>query len=161
MTRAPRDDAEAPAAGATAGTRRSVLVASLTTFTAPAALILALLTVTWFVASSVASSASGWAGIGYAYIGAGVAVLVGAVAIPVAARVSFARALPAGARVRPALACALATAAVSTVDLPGGVPLVPLVVALAHLASLTPWARDGRLFLAAGPTAEMEDAHVA
>lgn len=59
------------------------------------------------------------------------------------------------------LGCALATAAVSTVDLPGGVPLVPLVVALAHLASLTPWARDGRLFLAAGPTAEMEDAHVA
>ncbi|HLV57751.1 MAG TPA: PqqD family protein [Natronosporangium sp.] len=59
------------------------------------------------------------------------------------------------------LGCVLASAALSTVDLPAGLPLVPLVIALAHLASLTPWARDGRLFLAGGPAADMEDAHVA
>lgn len=56
------------------------------------------------------------------------------------------------------VACVLASVALTLVDLPDGATTGPLLVALGHLGSLTPWAQDGRLFLAHRSAAQAQDA---
>jgi hypothetical protein len=57
-----------------------------------------------------------------------------------------------------AVACVLASVALSMMDLPDGAATGPLLVALGHLGSLTPWAHDGRLFLAHTSVTQAQDA---
>lgn len=55
--------------------------------------------------------------------------------------------------------CALVAVGLTVTDLPTSVLLAPLLVALGHLASLAPWAQDGRLLWRSRQP--LEDAHVA
>lgn len=60
------------------------------------------------------------------------------------------------------VACVLASVALTMLDVPEGTATAPLLVALGHLGSLTPWAHDGRLFLAHQSTARpsgVEEGH--
>ncbi len=57
--------------------------------------------------------------------------------------------------------CALAATGLAATGLPTAFLLAPLLVGLAHLAALVPWAQDGRLLLRGPRTAEPEGAHVA
>lgn len=85
-----------------------MLRAAVVTMAVPALVVAVTLALTF----AVASRAEGWSGLGYAVVGLGVAALLGAVAVAVTARAAFARALPAGQRLRPALAAVAGVAAV-------------------------------------------------
>ncbi|MGW6128509.1 hypothetical protein ACWFNE_00650 [Cellulomonas sp. NPDC055163] len=110
------------------GTRRDVLRAAVMTVAVPAAVVAVTLGITF----AVANRAEGWSGLGYAVVGLGVAAVLGTVAVVLTARVAFARALPAGQRLRPALAAVAGVAAlvVGTVlsDRTGAGRLVALVL---------------------------------
>jgi hypothetical protein len=120
-----------------------VLRAAVVTLAVPAGVSAVTIALTYVAASR----AEGWSGLGYAILGMGAAAVLGAVALVVTARVAFAQALPAGQRLRPALAAVLGVVALALVGVVANQAGVGSYVSLLLLAMpvVLPLAAAGHL----------------